>query len=161
MGFEQLPSDSKGLLKKPEYIPILDHAASVINAVRGLTHEMDRFAIHSALDASTQIATRCNTLIERTSPWQLAKQKESSQQLDAVLYHLGRIASHHRDFDFAGVAESSAWNFRSTELEDGVERKRRTVLTRRCGVGEIAGWTCGRQASAVVPADRILIAGTA
>ena len=89
MGFEQLPSDSKGLLKKPEYIPILDHAASVINAVRGLTHEMDRFAIHSALDASTQIATRCNTLIERTSPWQLAKQKESSQQLDAVLYHLG------------------------------------------------------------------------
>jgi methionyl-tRNA synthetase len=89
MGFEQLPPDSKGLLKKPEYIPILDHAASVINAVRGLTHEMDRFAIHSALDASTQIATRCNTLIERTSPWQLAKQKESSQQLDAVLYHLG------------------------------------------------------------------------
>jgi methionyl-tRNA synthetase len=89
MGFEQLPSDSKGLLEKPEYIPILDHAASVINAVRGLTHEMDRFAIHSALDASTQIATRCNTLIERTSPWQLAKQKESSQQLDAVLYHLG------------------------------------------------------------------------
>jgi methionyl-tRNA synthetase len=89
IGFEQLPSDSKGLLKKPEYIPILDHAASVINTVRGLTHEMDRFAIHSALDASTQIATRCNTLIERTSPWQLAKQKESSQQLDAVLYHLG------------------------------------------------------------------------
>jgi methionyl-tRNA synthetase len=89
MGFKQLPSDSKGLLKKPEYIPILDHAASVINAVRGLTHEMDHFAIHSALDASTQIAARCNTLIERTSPWQLAKQKESSQQLDAVLYHLG------------------------------------------------------------------------
>ena len=44
MDFEQLPSDSKGLLKKPEYIPILDHAASVINAVRGFTHEMDRFA---------------------------------------------------------------------------------------------------------------------
>jgi methionyl-tRNA synthetase len=88
MGFEQLPADSKGLLKKPEYLPLLDHAASVINAVRGLTHEMDRFAIHSALDVSTQIATRCNTLIERTSPWQLAKQKEGSQQLDAVLYHL-------------------------------------------------------------------------
>jgi methionyl-tRNA synthetase len=88
MGFEQLPADSKGLLKKPEYLPLLDHAASVINSVRGLTHEMDRFAIHSALDVSTQIATRCNTLIERTSPWQLAKQKEGSQQLDAVLYHL-------------------------------------------------------------------------
>jgi methionyl-tRNA synthetase len=88
MGFEQLPVNSKGLLKKPEYLPLLDHAASVINAVRGLTHEMDRLAIHSALDASTQIAARCNTLIERTSPWQLARQKDGSQQLDAVLYHL-------------------------------------------------------------------------
>jgi methionyl-tRNA synthetase len=88
MRLEQLPANSKGLLKKPEYLPLLDHAASVINAVLGLTHEMDRLAIHSALDASTQIAGRCNTLIERTSPWQLAKQKESSQHLDAVLYHL-------------------------------------------------------------------------
>jgi len=88
MESEQLPANSKGLLEKPEYLPLLDHAASVINAVRGLTHEMDRLAIHSALDASTQIATRCNTLIERTSPWQLAKQKEGTQQLDAVLYHL-------------------------------------------------------------------------
>ena len=35
-----------------------------------------------------RIATRCNTLIERTSPWQLAKQKENNQQLDGVLYHL-------------------------------------------------------------------------
>ena len=64
-----------------------------------------------------------------------------------------RNPAHHCDFDFAGVAKSRAWNFRSTELEDGVERKRRTVFTRRCGVGEIAGWTCGRQANAVIPAD--------
>ena len=88
MGLQELPADSKGLLKKPEYVPLLDHAASVTHAVRGLMDEMNRLAIDSALSASTQIATRCNTLIERTSPWQLAKQKEGSQQLDAVLYHL-------------------------------------------------------------------------
>jgi methionyl-tRNA synthetase len=40
------------------------------------------------LDVSIQTAARCNILIERTSPWQLAKQKESSRQLDAVLSHL-------------------------------------------------------------------------
>ena len=88
MSFEQLPADSKGLLKRSEYLPLLDHAASVINGLHGFTQEMNDSAIDSALDVSTQSAARCNILIERTSPWQLAKQKESNRQLDAVLYHL-------------------------------------------------------------------------
>src|SRR6266550_6503584 len=88
MSFEQLPADSKGLLKKSEYLPLLDHATSVINGLRGFTQEINHFAVDSALDVSIQSAARCNTLIERTSPWQLAKQKESSRRLDAVLYHL-------------------------------------------------------------------------
>src|SRR6266513_2364919 len=88
MRLVQLPTDSKGLLKKPEYLPLLDHAASVINVLSGFAREMNRFAIDSALDVSIQAAVRCNILIERTSPWQLAKQKESGRQLDAVLYHL-------------------------------------------------------------------------
>jgi len=88
MSFEQLPAGSKGLLKKSEYLPLLDHAASVINGLRGFTQEINHFAVDSALDVSIQSAARCNTLIERTSPWQLAKQKESSRRLDAVLYHL-------------------------------------------------------------------------
>ena len=88
MRLEQLPTDSKDLLKKPEYLPLLDHAASVINGLSGFDREMNQFAVDSALDVSIQAASRCNILIERTSPWQLAKQKESSRQLDAVLYHL-------------------------------------------------------------------------
>src|SRR5437773_9398515 len=88
MRLEQLPAASKGLLKKPEYLPLLDHAASVINGLSGFAREMNEFAVDSALDVSIQAASRCNILIERTSPWQLAKQKESSRQLDAVLYHL-------------------------------------------------------------------------
>jgi methionyl-tRNA synthetase len=88
MRLEQLPTDSKGLLKNPEYLPLLDHAASVINGLSGFAREMNQFAVDSALDVSIQTAARCNILIERTSPWQLAKQKESSPQLDAVLYHL-------------------------------------------------------------------------
>ena len=88
MRLEQLPTDSKGVLKKPEYLPLLDHAASVINGLSGFAREMNQFAVDSAMDVSMQTAARCNILIERTSPWQLAKQKESSRQLDEVLYHL-------------------------------------------------------------------------
>ena len=88
MRLEQIPTDAKGFLKKPEYLPLLDHAASVVNAIGGLRQAMNEFMIHSALNMSIGMAERCNTLVERTSPWKLAKQKESAQQLDAVLYHL-------------------------------------------------------------------------
>jgi methionyl-tRNA synthetase len=88
MRLEQLPTDTKGLSKRPEYLPLLDHAASVINAHSAFAREMNQFAVDSALAVSIQAAARCNILIERTSPWQLAKQKESGRQLDAVLYHL-------------------------------------------------------------------------
>jgi methionyl-tRNA synthetase len=88
MRFEQLPTDSEGLSKKPEYLPLLDHAASVINAVAGFQQAMNELMIHSALNASIAAAERCNTLVERTSPWKLSKRKENAQQLDAVLYHL-------------------------------------------------------------------------
>ena len=88
MRLEQLPTDAKGLLKKPDYLPLLDHAASVVNAIGGFQQAMNEFLIHSALNTSIGVAERCNTLVERTAPWKLAKQKENAQQLDAVLYHL-------------------------------------------------------------------------
>jgi methionyl-tRNA synthetase len=88
MKLEQLPGGAKGL-ENPEYLPLLDHAASVINAVAEFDEAMDEaVAIDAALVASVFAATRCNTLVERTSPWQLAKQKETAVQLDGVLYHL-------------------------------------------------------------------------
>src|SRR5215472_12846014 len=68
-----------------------------------------------------------------------------------------RIAPCRCDLDFAGVAKGSTWHFRSTQLENRVKRKRRTVLTRRRRVGETAGRPRRRQTDAVVPADRRLI----
>ena len=85
---KQLPAGPEGQLETPEHLPLLDHAASIINAVAQFGREMNELAIHSALEASLLASARCNTLVERTSPWQLAKQKESSRQLDAVIYHL-------------------------------------------------------------------------
>jgi methionyl-tRNA synthetase len=88
MKLKQLPAGPEGQLERPEYLALLDHAASIINAVAQFGREMNELAIHSALEASLLASARCNTLVERTSPWQLAKQKESSRQLDAVIYHL-------------------------------------------------------------------------
>src|SRR5262249_28739811 len=88
MRSEQLPTDAKGLLEKSDYLPLLDHAAAVVNAVGGFQQAMSEFLVHSALNTSIGAAERCNILVERTSPWKLAKQKEKAQQLDAVLYHL-------------------------------------------------------------------------
>jgi methionyl-tRNA synthetase len=88
MRLAPLPTDSEALLKKPEYLPLLDHAVSVINVVAGFQQAMNKSMIHFALNASIAAAERCNTLVERTSPWELAKGKENAQQLNAVLYHL-------------------------------------------------------------------------
>jgi methionyl-tRNA synthetase len=88
MKSDQLPTDSEGLLKKPGYLPLLDHGASVINEIAGFRRAMNEFMIHFALNISVGVAERCNTLVERTSPWKLAKQKGNTQQLNAVLYHL-------------------------------------------------------------------------
>src|SRR5207253_312624 len=45
MKLEQLPEES-GRLKKPEYLPFLDHAASVLNSVNGSSREMNEFTIN-------------------------------------------------------------------------------------------------------------------
>jgi hypothetical protein len=66
---------------------------------------------------------------------------------------LRQITPHHCDFDFAGVAESGARNFRSTELEDRIARTRRAVFAQGRGVGEVAGWACCWKTGTVVPAD--------
>ena len=88
MKMDQLPAGPEELLKKPEYLPLLDHAASVINAVKAFDSEMNDFAVHSGAEIAIQAAVTCNTLVERTAPWKLAKVAEGAKQLDAVLYHL-------------------------------------------------------------------------
>ena len=88
MRLEQLPEGDERMLKRPDYLPLLDHAASVINCVTSFGREMNNQAIHSAAEVSIYIAVRCNTLVDRTSPWQLAKMEETRRQLDGVLYHL-------------------------------------------------------------------------
>jgi methionyl-tRNA synthetase len=87
MKLEQLPEESVRL-KKPEYLPFLDHAASVLNSANASSREMNEFAINSSLEVSLYVATRCNILIDRTSPWHLAKSDQTAPQLNLILYQL-------------------------------------------------------------------------
>src|SRR5438046_317518 len=57
----------------------------------GRTFYMDKFAQFrpsNALSAPLERALACNALVEISAPWNLAKDKQQEELLDAVLYHL-------------------------------------------------------------------------
>jgi methionyl-tRNA synthetase len=58
------------------------------DALRVYERELDAFQVHAALAAVNEFATACNTYIEMTAPWKLAKDPERSETLDHVLYAL-------------------------------------------------------------------------
>ena len=89
----------------------------------------------------------CNQIVDRTKPWALAKEPTKADDLDAVLYTLAESLRIIAILISPVIAESGAWNFRSTELENGVERKRRTVShsqTRSGGDCRMDMWSANR-----------------
>jgi methionyl-tRNA synthetase len=59
-----------------------------VDALRVYECELDAFQVHAALAAVNEFATACNTYIEMTAPWKLAKDPERADTLDHVLYAL-------------------------------------------------------------------------
>jgi methionyl-tRNA synthetase len=51
-------------------------------------NKFDQFRPSNAMSAPLARALKCNTLIEISSPWKLAKDNQQEKLLDAVLYHL-------------------------------------------------------------------------
>ena len=88
---------------------------------------MSGFAVHEAIGSVNHWNKLGNELVEIASPWKLAKDPARKSELDATLYHLAESLRIVAILMSIVIAESRAWNFRSTELEDGVERKGRTV----------------------------------
>jgi len=62
------------------------------NAVKLYTEEMSTFHVDAAFKISASLAVYCNWLVERTSPWVLAKNVAEKDRLDAVLYHLAETS---------------------------------------------------------------------
>ncbi|MFN2509461.1 MAG: methionine--tRNA ligase [Chthoniobacterales bacterium] len=58
------------------------------DALRAYEQQLDAFQVHAALAAVTEFATSCNTYIEMTAPWKLAKESQRADMLDHVLYAL-------------------------------------------------------------------------
>jgi methionyl-tRNA synthetase len=57
--------------------------------LKNYTTWMDRFSISSGLTVAGGLAGRCNEMIERDKPWELAKDSSHKQKLAALLYALG------------------------------------------------------------------------
>jgi len=49
---------------------------------------LDEFQIHSGLDAVWNFISACNTFVETSAPWKLAKDPAQAETLDGVLYDL-------------------------------------------------------------------------
>jgi methionyl-tRNA synthetase len=73
---------------RPELWGILDHIAAVINTLSPSVCALDNRSINESLELTIALVIRCNVLVERTSPWNLAKDSLSSRSLEAVLYTL-------------------------------------------------------------------------
>jgi methionyl-tRNA synthetase len=58
------------------------------DAIRTYARELETFQVHAALMAVNEFATACNSYIEMTAPWKLAKDAERAETLDHVLYAL-------------------------------------------------------------------------
>jgi methionyl-tRNA synthetase len=63
-------------------------AAQAADLLRGYEDAFHRFEVHAAIARLMQFATACNTYIEMSAPWKLAKDPSRSEALDHVLYVL-------------------------------------------------------------------------
>ncbi len=63
-------------------------AAQATDLARDYQRSMSRFEVHSAIARLLEFVTTCNTYIEMTAPWKLAKDAARSDTLDHVLFVL-------------------------------------------------------------------------
>jgi methionyl-tRNA synthetase len=81
LGYEQLPDESPW-----DLFWVLEHMATVSNAVNAYSREFEEFDVQSAVEVTLQVVASCNRLVERTSPWVLVKRAGAARILGAILY---------------------------------------------------------------------------
>jgi methionyl-tRNA synthetase len=75
-----------GTIRKPDsHSPLAERAAET---TRRYTQSLDRFEVQAGMQAVLDLATICNTYIDMTAPWKLAKDESRADALDSVLYAL-------------------------------------------------------------------------
>ena len=63
-------------------------ATDAWNAVEGFESAMEGFEFHKAVQSIWEFVSRMNKYVDLMAPWELAKQKASRPQLEAVIYNL-------------------------------------------------------------------------
>ena len=63
-------------------------ASQSIDLTREFDRAMSRFEVHAAIERLGEFVTACNTYIEMTAPWKLAKDPARAEALDHTLYGL-------------------------------------------------------------------------
>jgi len=95
-----------------------------------------------------------NAYVESRAPWKLFKEPSHADLLDAVLYGLCE------SLRIMAILISPVCRGRRTEFFDQLNwkmelsGKEERFSLEDAEVGEIAGWTCGRQTGAAVSTDR-------
>ena len=75
----------QGRLIRPAESPIQPAAEE---ALRVCFERYAEYEPHAALEAAGNLVVRCNTYVEETAPWKLAKDPAQAEKLDEVLYSL-------------------------------------------------------------------------
>ena len=83
-----IPSQVGGIPPNEELRALFDQISMVKVVGDLIRRKWDIFAVSEALGATNDIAQNCNTVVEKTAPWKLAKDPASAALLDAVLYTL-------------------------------------------------------------------------
>ena len=79
-----------GKLTKPSALTEIDTAFvnDVLAAVKNTEENMDKFRVADAIEDVFALARRSNKYIDETTPWVLAKDENSKDALNAVMYNL-------------------------------------------------------------------------
>ncbi len=107
-----------GVLKRPLSSPLQEAAGQ---AVRLHAEAFATCDIHLALEAASNLVVRCNTYVEETAPWKLAKDPELAERLDEVLYSLAESLRILAILHAAVLPEASAAIFDQLQISTALK----------------------------------------
>ncbi len=107
-----------GVLKRPAFSPLEEAARQ---AVRLHEEAFDKCETNIALEAASGLVVRCNTYVEETAPWKLAKDPEQGDRLDEVLYSLAESLRILAILHAAVLPEASAAIFAQLQVSSPLQ----------------------------------------
>jgi methionyl-tRNA synthetase len=93
-------------------------AAQATDLVRDYERAFERFEVHAAIARLMEFATTCNTYVEMSAPWKLARDPSRSETLDHVLFALAESLRVIGVLIFPMLPQSASEMFYQLNLRD-------------------------------------------